>query len=74
MRKARRLTRYVFMKRSTKGAELMAAHIRQLAGEAGVPIMRDVPLARALYDLELGQKFPKNYTKRSPWCCVGSIN
>lgn len=42
-----------------KGAELMAAHIRQLADEAGVPIMRDVPLAHALYDLELEAEVPE---------------
>ncbi|MBA3442911.1 MAG: flagellar biosynthesis protein FlhB [Pyrinomonadaceae bacterium] len=42
-----------------KGVELMAAHIRQLADEAGVPIMRDVRLARALYDLELEAEVPE---------------
>jgi flagellar biosynthesis protein FlhB len=42
-----------------KGAELMAAHIRQLAKEAGVPIMRDVGLARALYELELEAEVPE---------------
>lgn len=42
-----------------KGAELMAAHIRQLAKESGVPIMRDVPLARALYELELEAEVPE---------------
>ena len=42
-----------------KGAELMAAHIRRLAEEAGVPIMRDVPLARALYELELESEVPE---------------
>lgn len=42
-----------------KGAELMAAHIRHLAQEAGVPIMRDVPLARALYELDLEAEVPE---------------
>lgn len=39
-----------------KGAELMAAQIRHLAAEANVPIMRDVPLARALYELEIEEE------------------
>jgi flagellar biosynthetic protein FlhB len=42
-----------------KGAELTAARIREIAGEAGVPIMRDVPLARALYELELDSEIPE---------------
>ncbi|HVG37885.1 MAG TPA: type III secretion system export apparatus subunit SctU [Pyrinomonadaceae bacterium] len=42
-----------------KGAELMAAQIREIAREAGVPIMRDVPLARALYELELDEEIPE---------------
>ena len=42
-----------------KGADLMAAQIREVAGEAGVPISRDVPLARALYELEIDQEVPE---------------
>jgi flagellar biosynthetic protein FlhB len=42
-----------------KGAELTAARIREIAQEAGVPIMRDVPLARALYELELDSEIPE---------------
>ena len=42
-----------------KGAELMAAQIRRIADEAQVPIMRDVPLARALYELEIDQEVPE---------------
>lgn len=42
-----------------KGAELMAAQIREIAREAGVPIMRDVPLARALYELEIDEEIPE---------------
>jgi flagellar biosynthesis protein FlhB len=42
-----------------KGAELMASQIRKLAVEADVPILRDVPLARALYDLEIDTTIPE---------------
>lgn len=42
-----------------KGAELMARQIRELATEAGVPIMRDIPLARALYELEIDEEVPE---------------
>jgi flagellar biosynthetic protein FlhB len=41
-----------------KGAELIAARIREVAEESDVPIMRDVPLARALYDLEIDAEIP----------------
>lgn len=42
-----------------KGAELMAAQIRQIAKESDIPIMRDVPLARSLYELELDEEVPE---------------
>jgi flagellar biosynthetic protein FlhB len=42
-----------------KGADLMAAHLREIAAEAGVPIMRDVPLARALFEMELEEEIPE---------------
>jgi flagellar biosynthesis protein FlhB len=42
-----------------KGAELMAAQIRKIAVESEVPIMRDVPLARALYELEVDDEVPE---------------
>lgn len=42
-----------------KGADLMAAQIRKIAEESEVPIMRDVPLARALYDLEIDREVPE---------------
>jgi flagellar biosynthetic protein FlhB len=42
-----------------KGAELMAAQIRQLARESDVPIMRDVPLARTLFELEIDEEIPE---------------
>lgn len=42
-----------------KGAELMAKRIREIAREADVPMMRDVPLARALYELETDAEIPE---------------
>ncbi len=42
-----------------KGADLMAAQIRQVAKEASVPITRDIPLARALYELEIDDEIPE---------------
>ena len=44
---------------TAKGADLMAAQIRQIARESGVPVKRDIPLARALYELEVEQEIPE---------------
>jgi flagellar biosynthesis protein FlhB len=42
-----------------RGAGTIAARIRELATEAEVPLVRDVPLARALYSsTEVGQEIP----------------
>ena len=42
-----------------KGADLLAARIRELAVEAGVPLLESPPLARALYrHVELEQEIP----------------
>lgn len=42
-----------------RGAGVIAAKIRELATEARVPLVRDVPLARALYaSTEVGQEIP----------------
>lgn len=42
-----------------KGAGMIAAKIREKAGEANVPIVRDIPLARALHaQCEVGQEIP----------------
>ncbi|MCC6436927.1 MAG: EscU/YscU/HrcU family type III secretion system export apparatus switch protein [Acidimicrobiales bacterium] len=42
-----------------KGAEHMAARIRQAAAEAGVPVRENKPLARALYaSVEIGELIP----------------
>ncbi|QUW04071.1 EscU/YscU/HrcU family type III secretion system export apparatus switch protein [Chloracidobacterium validum] len=43
-----------------KGADLMAAQIREIAREAGVPIKQDIPLARALYELEVNSEIPES--------------
>lgn len=42
-----------------KGADLMARQIREIAQSAQVPLMRDVPLARALYELEVDEEVPE---------------
>jgi flagellar biosynthesis protein FlhB len=42
-----------------KGMEEEAIYIRRLAEEAGVPIVRDIPLARGLFELELGAEIPE---------------
>jgi flagellar biosynthesis protein FlhB len=42
-----------------KGIDAVAARIREVAGEAGVPLLEAPPLARALYkNVELGQEIP----------------
>lgn len=42
-----------------KGAELIAKQIREIAKKADVPMMRDVPLARALYEIEIDAEIPE---------------
>jgi flagellar biosynthetic protein FlhB/flagellar biosynthesis protein len=42
-----------------KGLRLKAEKIRQIAKEHGVPIMRNVNLANALYRVEVGQEIPE---------------
>ena len=44
---------------TAKGGDLMAAHIRQIAAESGVPIKRDIPLARALYEFDVEDEIPE---------------
>lgn len=44
---------------TAKGADLMANQIRLIAAESGVPVKRDVPLARALYLLEVDDEIPE---------------
>lgn len=43
-----------------KGQRLYAQMIREVAEEKGIPIMRNVPLAWALLDLEIGDEVPEN--------------
>jgi len=43
-----------------KGVDTAAAAIREIAKEAGVPMMRNVPLAHALLRLEDGDEVPEN--------------
>ena len=42
-----------------KGERLLAEQIKQVAREAGVPIFRDVSLARALRDVQEGDEIPE---------------
>jgi flagellar biosynthetic protein FlhB len=45
-----------------KGADDIALRIRELAKEAGVPLMEDPPLARALYRaVKIGQQVPEKF-------------
>lgn len=44
-----------------KGADLMAAQIRRIAAESGVPVKEDVPLARALYEFDVEQEIPEKF-------------
>lgn len=43
---------------AAKGVDAMAARIRELAKEFKVPIMRDIPLAHALYGIQEGSEIP----------------
>jgi flagellar biosynthetic protein FlhB len=40
------------------GRRLLAARIREIARQKGIPIVRNVPLARALVEIELDQEIP----------------
>jgi flagellar biosynthetic protein FlhB/flagellar biosynthesis protein len=42
-----------------KGLRLKAEKIKEIAKEAGVPILRNVQLANALYRVEVGQEIPE---------------
>ena len=43
-----------------KGADLIAMRIREIAKENGVPFVENVPVARALFEVELGGAVPEN--------------
>jgi flagellar biosynthetic protein FlhB len=51
-----------------KGVDAMAARIREAAREAGVPIIADPPLARALHRLDLDAEIPAQH-----WDAVARI-
>lgn len=42
-----------------KGQDELARRMIRAAEEAGVPVMRDVPLARGLFELEVGDEIPE---------------
>lgn len=44
---------------TAKGHGALAARMIEAARASGVPVIRDVPVARALYDLELGVEIPE---------------
>ena len=45
-----------------KGVESVALRIREIAGEAGVPIIENRPLARALYaSVEVDEEIPTEH-------------
>ena len=47
---------------TAKGADELALRIRRIAQEAGVPVVENKPLARALYaDVEIGDAIPEKY-------------
>jgi flagellar biosynthesis protein FlhB len=46
-----------------KGANLIAAKIKEIARESRVPVFEDKPLARALYPLNLNQEIPEAFYK-----------
>ncbi|MCW3101406.1 MAG: Flagellar biosynthetic protein FlhB [Chthonomonadaceae bacterium] len=44
-----------------KGADLMAQRIKQIAAEAGIPMVENVPLARAIFkSVKIGHVIPRN--------------
>ncbi len=47
---------------TAKGADEVALRIRKIAGESGVPVVENRPLARALYaEAEIGDAIPEKY-------------
>jgi flagellar biosynthesis protein len=42
-----------------KGLRFRAERIREIAKEYGVPLMKNVPLANALYRIEVGEEIPE---------------
>ena len=48
---------------TTKGQRLFAQTIREMAEEEGIPIVRNVPLAWSLIEVEVGQEIPEELYK-----------
>jgi flagellar biosynthetic protein FlhB len=46
-----------------KGADLLALRIREIATEHKVPIVENIPVARALHKLEIGATIPEDLFK-----------
>jgi len=46
-----------------KGADLLAMRIREIAKEHGVPLVENVPVARALHKLDIGASIPEDLFK-----------
>lgn len=42
-----------------KGVDHLARRMIEVATEAGVPVLRDIPLARSLHGLDLGEEVPE---------------
>ncbi len=42
-----------------KGLQFKAEKIREIAKQYGVPVMKNVPLANALYRIDVGQEIPE---------------
>lgn len=57
-----------------KGVDDGALELRAFAHNQGIPIVANPPLARALYQVELGDAIPSNCSKRLRWCCAGSMD
>ena len=56
-----------------KGADLVAAAIRERPPRHGVPVLTNPPLARALYrEVEIGQQIPDDFFRPSPRCSRSS--
>jgi flagellar biosynthetic protein FlhB len=43
-----------------KGQRLIAEQIKEVAKQFGVPVMRNVPLAHALHDVDVGHEIPED--------------
>jgi flagellar biosynthesis protein len=41
------------------GHGVLAAHIERAAADYGIPVVRDVPLASALFELKVGDQIPE---------------